>query len=348
MIDEIQAIIEEIRAEFAPDARTAVFDVHVRRRAGTIEAYGAVSDPRAEAALRDRLVALKGRGPIVDRVARVPEQGIPDRPHALVIAAMAPMLAGPRISESHLSQIAHGNPALVLREYGRWLQCRASDGYIGWIHRGYVARFDDDEARAWETGAQGAMHVSLGARVVAEEGITIVRLPWGARVAIRDGRAVTPEGKTGEVVGEIVAVGDLPERFPPDGASIVATALRWIGSPYLWGGTTPSGVDCSGLAQSVFRVHGIPLPRDSDQQAGMGEPLPIDAPDLLRPGDLLFFEERRGRISHVAISMGGFRIVHSAVGNGGVARNDLASGGAYEKELRSLLVAARRITATEG
>src|SRR5690606_14967403 len=125
-------------------------------------------------------------------------------------------------------------------------------------------------------------------------------------------------------------------------------ALRWLGSPYLWGGITPAGVDCSGLTQSVFRIHGIPLPRDSDQQAGMGEPLPIDTPDSLHPGDLLFFEERRGRISHVAISMGGFRIVHSAVGNGGVARNDLASGSAYEKELRSILVAARRITATGG
>ncbi len=348
MIDEIRAIIEETRAEFAPDSRTAVFDVHLRRRAGAIEAYGAISDARAEAALRDRLGSLNGRRAVVDRVARVPEHGVKERPHALVTAAMAPMLSGPRISESHLSQIAHGNPALVLREHGRWLQCRASDGYIGWIHRGYVVRFDEDDARAWESGARGEMHLSLGARVVAEDGITIVRLPWGARVAVHEGRAVTPAGKTGELSGEIVAVRDLVDRFPPDGESITATALRWIGSPYLWGGTTPSGVDCSGLTQSVFRVHGIPLPRDSDQQAGMGEQLPIDAPDLLRPGDLLFFEERRGRISHVAISLGGFRIIHSAVGNGGVARIDLASDEAYERELRLLLVSARRIIAAAG
>src|SRR5690606_5530080 len=106
--------------------------------------------------------------------------------------------------------------------------------------------------------------------------------------------------------------------------SIARTARRWIGAPYLWGGVTQLGVDCSGLAQAVMWMHGIALPRDSDLQARIGSRVDYDAAlTQLRAGDLLFFAEPGERITHVAISGGEGSIVHSALGNGGVAANDL-------------------------
>jgi cell wall-associated NlpC family hydrolase len=107
-------------------------------------------------------------------------------------------------------------------------------------------------------------------------------------------------------------------------------------------------VDCSGLVQAVYRTHGVELPRDSDQQAAVGAELePREDFSTLRAGDLLFFAEQRNRISHVAISAGGSRILHSALGNGGVRFNDLLGDSPYERELLTLLVRTTRVLSPE-
>jgi len=125
---------------------------------------------------------------------------------------------------------------------------------------------------------------------------------------------------------------------------VVCTARRWLGTPYVWGGVTPAGADCSGFVQSVYRLHGIALPRDSDLQARVGREVEAQGDfAALRPGDLLFFSERPGRITHVAISLGGSRTIHSALSNGGVRINDLAGDLEAETRLRPLFVHARRV-----
>jgi cell wall-associated NlpC family hydrolase len=113
---------------------------------------------------------------------------------------------------------------------------------------------------------------------------------------------------------------ELSARFPRSAASICFTALELFeGTPYQWGGITPWGADCSGLVQTTFRLHGIPLPRDAWQQAERGTDAGA-ALDALRPADLLFFSDREdGRITHVAIALGELRIVHLALGRGGYA-----------------------------
>lgn len=346
MIGQLHDLIARVRAEFAPDLRTTIFDVDIARDGESVILTGAVSSPAAIEALHVLLAELDVGLAVRDEIVRIPDLGVTRQPHAIVTAALAPMLAGPMISDPHLSHVPLGNRLLVLREHGRWLQCSSTDGYLGWVHRGYVRRFDETTARAWELGVDSEPCLVLSAEVSMSDDDVAVRLPWGARVGVRENTAVLPDGRTGTLSGEIVMIRDLPRRFPAVGGAIVRTARRWAGAPYLWGGTTPWGVDCSGFVQAVFRTHGIELPRDSDQQAAAGIELPFQN-DLenLRPGDLLFFAEVADRISHVAISMGGSAILHSAVGNGGVSENDLNAATGYERELRSLLVGARRIIA---
>jgi hypothetical protein len=255
------------------------------------------------------------------------------------------MYAEPRFPAALISQVTLGVRVDVLERAGHWLSTRSEDGYLGWIHEGYVLLGDDDWARAWERSQGGEPIVSLGAELVDRQGRSIIRLPWGARLLRRDGVCMLPDGRSGRIAGgEVIAMPHLAERFPPNGDSIVRTARRWLGAPYLWGGVTPCGVDCSGLAQAVLWLHGIALPRDSDLQAVRGSLLAGD--DLLRqvrPGDLLFFADHGDRVTHVAIGTGGPGIIHSALGNGGVAENDLEGDLEFERRLRGSLVHGRRL-----
>lgn len=341
---KVRAVVEEVRREHAPDPRLSVFEIEVGKDGDTLSLDGAVSEAAAAEALHRRLGALDGNLRVVDRIVRLPHGIEDDRAYALVTAAVAPMLAGPMIVESHVSQVLLGHCVRVLRRSGRWMQCRAQDGYLGWIHRGYLHRVDESAARAWEMGVEGVPCMSLGGQVVDGDGEVVARLPWGARL-IQDpeGRAVLPDGTSGPFQGELLPLPDQPSRYPADGEAMVRTADRWIGAPYLWGGTTPAGVDCSGLAQAVYRTHGRELPRDSDQQAEVGAPVdPGRDFQNLRAGDLLFFAEIEDRITHVTLSTGGADIIHSSLGNGGVRRNSLTGELPFEKELRRIFVCARR------
>jgi cell wall-associated NlpC family hydrolase len=153
-----------------------------------------------------------------------------------------------------------------------------------------------------------------------------------------------PDGRSGRPRGELVPAALRPVAFPADGAAAAETARRWLGAPYLWGGITYGGVDCSGLVQSVWKLHGRMIPRDSDQQSRFGEAVD-PGPDFenLQPGDLCFFAEEPGRVTHVVMSTGGPEIIHASLGNGGVARNTLTGRRSYERELRRLFHNARRV-----
>jgi gamma-D-glutamyl-L-lysine dipeptidyl-peptidase len=341
----VEALVEEVRERFAPDPRMAVFEVEIQVRGDVLALVGATSEPDAAEALHLRLAELGAWARIVDEVVRLPEAEPDEHVHGIVTAAAAPLLGAPDIRATQISQAVLGTRLLLLRREGRWFQCRGSDRYVGWVHAGYLALMDETAARAWDTGMDGDAWVSLGGEVRTPDGEVMVRLPWGARVVREGPHAVRlPDRRRGVPAGELLPLATSPITFPLAGGAVCATAARWLGAPYLWGGVTLGGVDCSGFVQAVYRLHGQTLPRDSDQQSRVGvEADPGEDFAALQAGDLLFFAETPGRCTHVAMSTGGSAIIHASLGNGGVARNDMAGRRRFERELRRMFLWARRV-----
>ncbi len=334
-VERVERMVDEVRAAHAPDPRLVVFDVRVRVREGRIAIEGASSARSAEEAIRERMERMGIEW--TDSVERLTIER-----YAIVIGGVAPVHARGSIRSTQVSQAMLGSVVRILRQRGRWHQCRFSDGYLGWVHEGYLSLVSEDEAERWEDRAQ---MMSLGAELT-QNGRRVGHLVWGARFEEPAAhRARLPDGEVVEVAGEVVPISELPTRFPATREHIVETADRWIGTPYLWGGRTRAGVDCSGLVQMVYGIHGIRLPRDSDQQALVGHHVEAweDFSGLL-PGDLLFFTERPdGRITHVALSEGGSKIVHAWLGGGKATRTDILNPTSREAHLRESYRLARRI-----
>ena len=172
----------------------------------------------------------------------------------------------------------------------------------------------DGTRGAWEYRAGLALHFGNGAMRPTPG---ILRLPGMGGIGGSGGS---------DSRGRVVAT--------PAAGTLLSTADKEVGVPYVWGGTTRSpGFDCSGFVQYVYNSHGVRLPRTSREMALVGESVGRNI-DMLQPGDLMFFAQHGdGRISHVAIYAGKNMMVHSSSSGSGVGYDDLTTnrGNWYKK-----------------
>ena len=324
--DRWERDVDDLRRRTVPDRRLGVFEVRVT--SGALR--GATSSADALAGLR-RLAAARGLASDVRLLPAVE----PATAVGVVTAAIAPLVGAPDPAGERVSELLHGERFDVLEREDGWLRVRAPDRYVAWLHQGYARLGSREWADDWEGRATVRL---IGATLVS--GDRRRPLPTGARLAPRArGGLETADGEIGDTVaGEVRSDGEFRAQ-----ARLVAApelALRWFGgAPYLWGGRSDWGMDCSGLVQTVWTARGVPLLRDAAQQMGQGREIPVSADGAgYQSGDLLFFASG-GRVSHVALWAGAGRIVHASLARGGVASEDLRDAG---RAGRMELAAVRR------
>jgi len=237
--------------------------------------------------------------------------------------------AGPSSDTELVTQALMGQPAWILEERDDWAHVRTWDTYAGWTLRRWLVRRPDGAAYA--SGSEVAVvrdlfadlhvHPDLGADILTKVTISVELEVIGQQadfVAVR-----MPDGRTGYIERAAVYFPQDSQRLPPVPEEIVRTAKRFVGVPYLWGGTSPFGLDCSGFVQLVYRIHGIALLRDAHMLAADERVQPVEE-SKLSPSDLVFFAggEDKTKITHVGMYIGDGRFIHSA-GSTGVTINRL-------------------------
>ncbi|WP_108670250.1 C40 family peptidase [Peribacillus acanthi] len=249
------------------------------------------------------------------------------------------------------TQILFGEEVLVVEENDGWSsvicleQPNSKDerGYPGWVPT--IQLVDKVDL---EIPSKVASVSSKKTTLLDSEQSPIMELSYATRlpvvsVASDKVEVLTPTG-IGFLSTKDVEVFESLDSFEKrDGASIVKSGEQFLGLPYLWGGMSSFGYDCSGFSYNMCKVNGYIIPRDAHDQAAAGDEVPLDE---LQQGDLLFFayEEGKGRIHHVGIYYGEGKLLHSPNTGKTIEIIDLA-GTIYEKEL----CAARRYwQATEG
>jgi gamma-D-glutamyl-L-lysine dipeptidyl-peptidase len=343
--DDANEALYRLRQARFGDERETLFDVRAVRTGDQLQLTGQVLTPEQRQAAANAVP-----GVTADAVRVLLDAA----PWALIRRPVTNLRREPRSLSERVSQALLGEAVRVLDEQGEWSRVRLqATGYLGWVETLALHPCSAVEAAAYLAACVAVVGVAAAPVYLTPppEGALVTKLPFGVPVATAGPQGVwtrlrLPDGTEGWAAqSDLVALADCPR---PDAAGI-ARALRVVksfaGTPYLWGGRTPFGFDCSGFAQAFWGFMGVPIPRDADQQFRAGTPV-AGTP---QPGDLLYFgtagadPDGHRSISHVAISLGGDELIHANGATGNVAYNSLdPTRPNYRAWLRDHLAGVRR------
>ncbi|MFL6304405.1 MAG: NlpC/P60 family protein [Candidatus Sulfotelmatobacter sp.] len=267
----------------------------------------------------------------------------------VVVVPVANMYSGPSDKTDVVSQAIYGSDVSLVVARGEWSRIQTSDYYKGWV--------PSRQIRILLTGNGYAKSVpavqveSLFANIYVEPDITkhkpVVTVPFETRLELvsdskaKDGKPA-PEGWLQVHLPDLrnawVQVGDVTsDPKPLSIPESIELAKRFLGIPYLWGGRSSFGFDCSGFTQMLLRARGINMPRDADQQASWNGVTAVERKHL-QPGDLLFFGSSPKQITHTGMYIGEGQFIHDTTNGHPVVQISRLDDEPWTK----LLVACRR------
>ncbi len=230
-----------------------------------------------------------------------------------------PLRSGPSHRDEMLSQVLFGEKYIILDSSGHWLKVETKfDNYQGWIDLNHLQHTEDNNNKS-------AAHVLNKSLLCYKNDNTKLVLEPGCEIYNPD-----YDNKKFAIGNNIYTTdNNFNKSHLTTSSSFTDLAMKFINSPYIWGGRIPSGIDCSGFTQLVYKIKGIAIPRNSWQQAEAGSEISFIEETV--PGDLVFFDNEHGRISHVGMIISRGLVIHAS---GRVRIDTIDHQGIFKKEIR--------------
>ena len=306
---DLENRLTHLSDKYIPDNSLAVNDISLKEENG----YVTVNGKTTSRELHEHLSAFSDSLSFRYEVMLLPDPALGDSVHGIINVSVTPMRERTSHTSQMIDQAIMGNSVKILYETDDWYLCQTHYDYVGWITKSSVYKCEDTYKTYWEQNANYRLK-DLSTTIYYEPNrlsIPVSDAVLNNRLIIDESiaewhKVMLPDGRIGFIDKENVELisKDLDTKDHED--LIFSNALSMKGVPYLWGGNSSKGNDCSGFTQTVFKTAGIQLPRDARQQAQIGELVKIED---LEKGDLLFFGSGE-RVTHVGISMGGNDFIH--------------------------------------
>lgn len=320
-VDDFRDELDSIAVVWAPDIREAIFDAKLYSSGGKMVLKGETDIPEAKSSV---IGMLHSNGiEFTDSLTLLPDTSVIDKPWGLVTVSTGNIRAAPAHSSEMVSQALLGTPVKILKKEGNWFLIQTPDRYLGWLDSDALSVLSNETLENWKASRRIIYMKSYGNVYGDREKSSIVSDIVSGSLLETTGKekgiweVLFPDGRRGFIAeNEAIFFSEWLLSASPTPENLGKSAVSLMGIPYLWGGASPKGLDCSGFVKMVYFLNGIIVPRDADQQFREGTRLFRGAyPDSLQTGDLLFFGTgRRGRQrpTHVGIYLDDTRFIHAS------------------------------------
>ncbi|MFB3897226.1 MAG: C40 family peptidase [bacterium] len=294
--EKVNEYIAKYRPMIVYDLRVMCFEVESRVESGNVVLSGMVSIPEYKEGLLSILTAMH-ISKIKDEIEVLPSKKLGKKTFALINVPGLMFYSRATGLQEELTESILGDGIYLLAEdnSGKYYYAQSASGYLGWIEKSKVISMTQSAIHKWLQGA----HVVFQKEFALDN----VNIPIGAVLPITSKhQVVLPNGDKVSVPNYYYHTTSFNETFINQ---LITTAKQFLGTPYVWGGNTKAGIDCSGFIQMVYRANGINIARDADEQSITGKLVGFRGyRDDLLPGDTLYFAGHNGRITHTGLYIG--------------------------------------------